>query len=68
MIPLGLQTQDLYPRVSIDVEVSNGEEDVPTPDALATKQKKLVGDDAENGGASSAKPVAPNLTSSNASE
>jgi hypothetical protein len=31
-------------------------------------RKKLVGDDAENGGASSAKPVAPNLTSSNASE
>jgi hypothetical protein len=50
------------------VEVSNGNDDVPTLDALATKQKKSAGDDAEDGGASSAEPVAPNPISSNASE
>jgi hypothetical protein len=68
MTPLGLQIQDLYPGASIDVEVSSGEKDVPTPDASAIKQKKSVDDDTEDGGASSAKPIASNPTSSNASE
>jgi hypothetical protein len=54
MSPLGLQIQDLYPGASIDVEVSSGEDDVLTPNASTTKQKKLAGDDAEDGGASSA--------------
>jgi hypothetical protein len=40
MTLLGLQIQDLYPGASIDVVVSSGEEDAPTPDASATKQKK----------------------------
>jgi hypothetical protein len=66
MTSLGLQIQDLYPRVSIDVEVSSGDDDVPKLDALATAQKKSVGDNAEDGGASSAKLIAPNPISSNA--
>jgi hypothetical protein len=42
MIPLGLQIQDRYPWASIDVEVSSGDNDVPTLDALATTQKKQL--------------------------
>jgi hypothetical protein len=37
MTPLGLQIQDLYLGPIIDVEVSSGDDDVPTLDALATK-------------------------------
>jgi hypothetical protein len=42
MTSLGLQIQDLYPRVSIDVEVSSGDDDVPKLDALATTQKNQL--------------------------
>jgi hypothetical protein len=48
------------------VEVSSGEDDVPNPNASTNKKK--VGDDAEDGGASSAEPIAPNQISSNAPE
>jgi hypothetical protein len=44
-----LQTQGLYPKVHIDVEVSSGEDDVMKIDALADKRKALDGDDAESG-------------------
>jgi hypothetical protein len=67
MTPLGLQIQDLYPVANIDVEVSSGDDDVLTLDALATKQKKSVGNDVEDGRASSAEPIAPNPISSNTS-
>jgi hypothetical protein len=68
MTPLGLQILDLYPGANIDVEVSSGDDDVPTLDALATKQKKLAGDAAKDGGASSAEPIAPDPINFNASE
>jgi hypothetical protein len=68
MTPLGLQIHDLYPGANIDVEVSSGDADLPTFDALATKQKKLAGDAAKDGGASSAEPIAPDPIKSNASE
>jgi hypothetical protein len=68
MNPIFLQSQDLYPKADINVEVSSGEDDVPKPDALMTRQKTSAGDDAEDGGASSAEPIAPNPTSSNVLE
>jgi hypothetical protein len=52
-----LQFYDLYPKVGIDVEVSSGEDDVT---------KKSAGDDAGDGGASSANPIAPNPIKFNA--
>jgi hypothetical protein len=67
MTPHGLQIHDLYLGASIDVEVSSGDDEVPTLDALVTKQKKSADDDAEDRGASSAEPIAPNPISSNAS-
>jgi hypothetical protein len=48
------------------VEVSSGEDDMPKPDASASKQKKSAGDDAEDGGVSSAELIAPNPISSGA--
>jgi hypothetical protein len=50
MTPRCLQTQDLYQGANIDVEVCGGDDDVPTLDASATKQKKLAGADAVDGG------------------
>jgi hypothetical protein len=49
---------EFYPKVDIDVEVSSSEDDVP---------KKSAGDDAGNGGASSAESIAPNSIRSNVS-
>jgi hypothetical protein len=66
--PLCLQIQDLYPKASIDVEVSSGEDNAPKPDALTDKEKAPIGDDAEDGGASSAEPITPNPIGSNAPE
>jgi hypothetical protein len=63
-----LQTQGLYPKVHIDVEVSSGEDDVPKTNASADKKKALDGDDAEDGGASSAEPITPNPIRSDAPE
>jgi hypothetical protein len=63
-----LQTQGLYPKTRIDVEVSSGEDDAPKPDASASKQKESVGDDVEDGGVSSAESIAPNPISSGAPE
>jgi hypothetical protein len=60
MIVYYLQTQGLYPNVHIDVEVSSGEDNVPKTDASVDKRKVPDGDDAEDGGASSAKPITPN--------
>jgi hypothetical protein len=50
MNPFHLQTQELYPKDNIDVEVSSGEDDVARLDASVDKLKKSVGDDAEDGG------------------
>jgi hypothetical protein len=66
MNPFRLQIQDLYPKALIDVEVSNGEDDVPRPTASADKLKKSVNDDAEDMGVSSTEPIAPNSISSGA--
>jgi hypothetical protein len=66
MNPFRLHIQDLYPKAVIDIEVSNGEDDVPRPTAPADKLKKSVSDDAEDRGVSSAEPIAPNLISSGA--
>jgi hypothetical protein len=63
--PLGLKIQDLYLGASRDVELSSGDDDVSTLDALATKQKQSAGDDAEDGRASSIELIAPNPISSN---
>jgi hypothetical protein len=64
MNPFFLQIQGLYLKNLIDVEVSNGEDDVPRPTASADKLKKLADDDAEEGGVSLAEPIAPNLIDS----
>jgi hypothetical protein len=56
---LFLQYLDPYPKADIDVEVSGVEDDAT---------KKSTGDDAEDGGASTAKPIAPILISSNVTE
>jgi hypothetical protein len=61
MIVYYLQTQGFYPKVHIDVEVSSGKDDVSKTDALTDKKKVPDGDDAEDGGASSAEPITPNL-------
>jgi hypothetical protein len=60
MIVYYLQTQGLYPNVHIDVEVSSGEDNVPKTDASVDKRKVPDGDDTEDGGVSSAKPITPN--------
>jgi hypothetical protein len=60
MIPFCLQIRDLYPATLIDVEVSNGEDDVPRPTTLADKLKKPADDDAKDKGVSSTEPIAPN--------
>jgi hypothetical protein len=41
------------------VEVSSGEDDVSKSDASTTRQRKLAGYDAKDGGASSAELIAP---------
>jgi hypothetical protein len=48
------------------VEVSNGKYNATKPNASDDKEKALAGDDAEDGGASSAELIAPNLISYNA--
>jgi hypothetical protein len=50
------------------VEVSSGEDNAPKPDALADKEKAPSCDNAEYGGASSAKPITANPIGSNATE
>jgi hypothetical protein len=50
------------------VQVSSGEDDVPKPNASTTRQKKSVGDDAEDGGATSAQLIVPDPISSAMSE
>jgi hypothetical protein len=60
MIVYYLQTQGLYPNVHIDVEVSSGEDNVPKTDTSVDKRKVPDGDDTEDGGVSSAKPITPN--------
>jgi hypothetical protein len=45
------------------VEVSSSEDDVPKPNASTNKHKRSVGDDAKEGGVSSAELIAPNLIS-----
>jgi hypothetical protein len=67
MIPFCLQIRDLYPATLIDVEVSNGEDDVLRPTTLADKLKKPADDDAKDKGVSSAEPIAPNPISSGVS-
>jgi hypothetical protein len=42
MTPHGLQIHDLYLGASIDVEVSSGDDEVSTLDALVTKQKNQL--------------------------
>jgi hypothetical protein len=68
MNPFHLQTQELYPKDNIDVEVSSGEDDVARLDASVDKLKKSVGDDAEDGGVSLVEPIAPNPISSSMPE
>jgi hypothetical protein len=63
-----LQSQGLYPKIHIDVEVSSGEDDVPKTDASTHKRKAPAGDDAEDRAASSAEPIASNPISSDALE
>jgi hypothetical protein len=63
-----LQTQVLYPKIHIDVQVSSGEDDVPKTDASADKRKAPDGNDAGDGGASSAESTASNLIWFDASE
>jgi hypothetical protein len=63
-----LQIQVLYPKACIDVEVSNGEDDVPKTDASAEKKKVSTNNDVEGGGVSSAEPITPNLIGPNAPE
>jgi hypothetical protein len=48
--------------------VSSGEDNAPKPDALTDKEKAPIGDDAEDGGASSAEPITPNPIRSDAPE
>jgi hypothetical protein len=50
------------------VEVSSSEDDVPKTDASANKKKAPNGDDAEDRGASSAEPFAPDPIRFNALE
>jgi hypothetical protein len=63
-----LQTQGLYPKVQMDVEVSSDEDDVPKTDASTDKKKAPDSYDAGDGGASSAKSIASNSIMSDASE
>jgi hypothetical protein len=60
MNPFRLQIQDLYPQTLIDVEVSNGEDDVLRPTASTDKLKKSADDDAEDEVVSSAELIALN--------
>jgi hypothetical protein len=63
-----LWTQGLYPNPHTNVAVSSGEDNAPKPDASAGKEKAPAGDDAENGGVTSAEPITPNLIRPNAPE
>jgi hypothetical protein len=65
---LCLQTQGLYLEARVDVEVSSGEDDVPKTNALIDKKKASAGDDAKDGGVSSAEPITPYPISSDALE
>jgi hypothetical protein len=47
------------------MELSSGEDNALKADASAGKEKTPAGDDAEGGGTSSAKPIAPNPISFN---
>jgi hypothetical protein len=55
----------MYQETCIEVEVSSGEYAVLKPDALTSKREAPDGDDARDGGVSSAEPKAPNPISSN---
>jgi hypothetical protein len=48
--------------------VSSGEDDVPKTNASSNKRKAPYGDDVEDKGVSSAKPIAPNPIMSNVLE
>jgi hypothetical protein len=61
------KTQRFYPEARVEVDVSSGKDDVPNIDVSANK-KMSVGDDVEDGGASSAKLIAPNPISFDAPE
>jgi hypothetical protein len=50
------------------VEVFSGEDNASKPNASVGKQKESAGNDVEDGGVSSAEPIAPNPISSSASE
>jgi hypothetical protein len=50
------------------VDVSSDEDDGLKPDALADKKKASASDDTEDGGVSSAEPIAPNLINSDVLE
>jgi hypothetical protein len=63
-----LQTQGLYPKVHIDVEVSSGEDDVLKTEASTDKRKAPDGDDAEDREASSVELITPNSVRSDALE
>jgi hypothetical protein len=65
---LCLQTQGLYLEARVDVEVSSGKDDVPKTNALIDKKKASAGDDAKDGGVSSAEPITPYPISSDVSE
>jgi hypothetical protein len=50
----------LYLEAHIDVEVSNSEDDRPKLGAPVGQKKKFSGDNTEDGGVTSAEPIAPN--------
>jgi hypothetical protein len=62
------QSQDLYLKAHIDVEVSSGEDDVSRPDALVDKPKKSADDDAGDRGVSSAELITTNPISCSVSK
>jgi hypothetical protein len=63
-----LQTQGLYPKTRIDVEVSSGVDDALKLDASAGKQKESTDDDIEDGGVPSAESITPDPISFGAPE
>jgi hypothetical protein len=58
-----LQTQGLYLKARIDVELSSDEDAGPKPDVLTDQKKASISNDAGDEGVSSAEPNAPNRIS-----
>jgi hypothetical protein len=59
-----LQTQGLYPKALIDVELSSDEDAGLKPNALADQKNASTGNDTGDGGVSSTEPIAPKPISS----